>query len=121
MGLRQKKEGAGEKTRRQATNTPNRAKKSRRKAANKEKPVITTQIAYVDIVDSEGNLLKRAELEPDVRDYTGLMQIAHEDVEMDEFHLIPYLQRQKQLERKLFKMAKGVRGKMTPIYYPKRT
>lgn len=83
---------------------------------------MTTQVAYIDIVDSKGNIIKKAVLEPDIRDYTGMMQIAHDDLGEDEFRLVPYLQRQKQLERQLFKMAKNIRGrKITPINYPKRT
>jgi len=40
----------------------------------------------------------------------------------DEFKLVPYLQRQKQLERALFREARNVRGRrITPINYPKRT
>lgn len=97
-----------------------RAKHKTTKVGRSVKPVTTTQIAYVDILDAEGNLLKRAELEPDERDNTGLMQVAYEETPLDEFHLIPVLLRQQQLERRIYKEALAIRGrKITPIHKPK--
>lgn len=93
--------------------------RKRKKKQSEVKPVTTSQIAYIDIRDANGNLIKRAELEPDVRDYSGLMQIAVEEVELDEFHLVPLIRRQQQLERQIFKEAQKIRGrKTTPIHNP---
>jgi hypothetical protein len=125
MGIRKKETGARKAPGRTPKNAPTRRTRKSNKVKKEAsstgaKPITLHQISYIDIVDAEGNVIKRAELEPDVRDYTGLMQIAHEDTELDEFHLVPMLRKQMQLERALYKEMTKIRGrrKLTPFNNP---